>query len=254
MECSTWALLQAVMPCVQPAPLSELTQPNPTHSIQNTHFFSSARKTEPPPQLSARALLSSNPYTPTSVLAQATMASSRTLSELVVVREWLHDTAPPPPRPDASTGYWRFTKHRVTQGLRMGNAGRAAENVVREMDPDAVVREAQIGRSLAGDDAVRETFHVYGPVDSNKSSTFRIFHPHRATIRLCRTRYLRMSALGTSRTPSSCVVMHTNRGARRAYAAPFSSHGPQFVSLFVLLRGSHHLRLTRCVYISSSTA
>jgi hypothetical protein len=86
------------------------------------------------------------------------MAASRTLSELVVVREWLHDTAPPPPRPDASTGYWRFTKHRVTQGRWTGNTGRTAENVVREMDPDAVVREAEIGRSLAGDDAVRGGF------------------------------------------------------------------------------------------------
>ena len=70
-------------------------------------------------------------------------ASSRTLSELVVVREWLHETAPPPPRPDASTGYWRFTKHRVTQGRWTGNTGRAVENVMREMDPDAVVREAE---------------------------------------------------------------------------------------------------------------
>jgi len=118
-------------------------------------FFSSARKTEPPLQPSARALPSANSYTPTSVLAQATMAASRTLSELVVVREWLHNTAPPPPRPDASTGYWRFTKNRVMQGRWTGNAGRAAENVVREMDPDAVVREAKVGRSLAGDDAVR---------------------------------------------------------------------------------------------------
>ncbi|KAN0138564.1 Nuclear pore protein 84/107 [Lactarius tabidus] len=126
MECSTWALLQAVMP---------------------------ARKTEPPPQPSARTLLAANPYTPTSALAQATMAASRTLSELVVVREWLHDTAPPPPHPDASTGYWRFTKHRVTQGLWTGNTGRAADSVVREMDPDSVVREAEAGRSLAADDA-----------------------------------------------------------------------------------------------------
>ncbi|KAH9976532.1 nuclear pore protein 84/107 [Russula compacta] len=126
MECSTWALLQAVMP---------------------------ARKTEPPLQPSARTLLATNPYTPTSALAQATMAASRALSELVVVREWLHDTAPPPPRPDVSTGYWRFTKHRVTQGRWTGNTGRAAENVVREMDADAVVREAEIGHSLAGDDA-----------------------------------------------------------------------------------------------------
>ncbi|KAH9043875.1 nuclear pore protein 84/107 [Lactarius pseudohatsudake] len=126
MECSTWALLQDVMP---------------------------ARKTEPPPQPSARALLATNPYTPTSTLAQATLAASRALSELVVVREWLHDTAPPPPHPDASTGYWRFTKYRVTQGLWTGNTGRAADSVVREMDPDSVVREAEIGRGLAADDA-----------------------------------------------------------------------------------------------------
>ncbi|KAH9953420.1 hypothetical protein BC827DRAFT_1248726 [Russula dissimulans] len=50
MECSTWALLQAIMP---------------------------ARKTKPPLQPSAHALLSANPYTPTSVLAQATMAGHR---------------------------------------------------------------------------------------------------------------------------------------------------------------------------------
>ncbi|KAH9953410.1 hypothetical protein BC827DRAFT_1248654, partial [Russula dissimulans] len=128
MECSTWALLQAIMP---------------------------TRKTKPPLQPSACALLSANPYTPTSVLAQATMAASRTLLELVGVREWLHATAPPPPFPDASTGYWHFTKNRVMQGRRTGNAGRAAENVVRKMDPDAVVREAEVGHSLVGDDAVR---------------------------------------------------------------------------------------------------
>ena len=100
------------------------------------------------------------------------MAASRTLSELVVVREWLHDTAPPPPRPDASTGYWRFTKHRVTQGRWTGNTGRAAENVVREMDPDAVVREAEAGRSLAGDDAVRDFFAM---LRASADSILRVF-------------------------------------------------------------------------------
>ena len=47
------------------------------------------------------------------------------------------------------------------QGRWTGNTGRAAENVVQEMDPDAVVREAEIGRSLAGDDAVRSGFASY---------------------------------------------------------------------------------------------
>lgn len=100
------------------------------------------------------------------------MAASRTLSELVVVREWLHDTAPPAPRPDASTGYWRFTKHRVTQGRWTGNTGRAAENVVREMDPDSVVREAENGRSLAGDDAVCGFCYVNGIGRLNFESFF----------------------------------------------------------------------------------
>jgi nuclear pore complex protein Nup107 len=41
---------------------------------------------------------------------------SHILSELVVVHEWLYDAAPPPPWLDASTGYWRFEKHRVDAG------------------------------------------------------------------------------------------------------------------------------------------
>jgi hypothetical protein len=141
------------------------------------------------------------------------MAASRMLSELVVVREWLHDTAPPPPRPDVSMGYWRFTKHRVTQGRWTGNTGRAAENVVREMDPDAVVREAEIGRSLAGDDAVRDAFSRH-PWAWDGSSFF--FIVIRATTRRCRTRCLRMCALGTSKTRSNSAVMRINHGVRRA--------------------------------------
>ena len=219
MECSTWALLQAVMPCVQPFSLL----PHPTNS---TFLLSSARKTEPPVQPSARALLSANPYTPTSALAQATMAASRTLSELVVVREWLHDTAPPAPRPDASTGYWRFTKHRVTQGRWTGNTGRAAENVVRQMDPDSVVREAEIGRSLAGDDAVRGFCYVKGIGRLN----FKRFFFFRAMTRRCRTRCLHSCALEILRMQSNFVVMRTNRGALRASVDLSSSPGQQFVS------------------------
>ncbi|TFY81397.1 hypothetical protein EWM64_g2615 [Hericium alpestre] len=124
MECNTWGLLQALMP---------------------------ARKTEPEPQPTAHALLSENPYTPTATLAQAVMNASRTLTELVVVREWLHETAPQPPHPEATTGYWKFTKHRVLQALRTG--GHGADGLVQEMDPDAPTRE---GRSLAADDTSYE--------------------------------------------------------------------------------------------------
>jgi nuclear pore complex protein Nup107 len=77
------------------------------------------------------------------------MNASPLLSELVVVREWLHETAPQPRHPEATTGYWKFTKYSVMQALRTGS-GR--DGLVREMDPDAINREE--GRTLAADDAV----------------------------------------------------------------------------------------------------
>ncbi|THH14665.1 hypothetical protein EW146_g5692 [Bondarzewia mesenterica] len=125
MESNTWGLLQALMP---------------------------SRKTRPEPLPTARSLISENPYTPTSALAYATMAESRTLTELIVVREWLHETAPQPPQPEATTGYWKFTKHRVMQVLRTGSRG--WDGLVKEMDPDSVGREE--GKALAADDASYE--------------------------------------------------------------------------------------------------
>lgn len=77
------------------------------------------------------------------------MNPSPLLSELVVVREWLHETAPPPQHTEVTTGYWKFTRHSVMQALRTGS-GR--DGLVKEMDPDAVNREE--GRTLAADDAV----------------------------------------------------------------------------------------------------
>ena len=176
------------------------------------------------------------------------MAASRTLSELVVVREWLHETAPPPPRPDASTGYWRFTKHRVTQGRWTGNTGRAAENVVREMDPDAVVREAEIGHSLAGDDAVRSGFAT-----CPWSHLPPFLLSFRATTRRFPTRCLRMCARGTSMTRSNFAVMRINRGAQRASVVLFSSHGPQFVRFLCFASYSPQLKPLRCTF-SDDTA
>lgn len=79
------------------------------------------------------------------------MHASPLLSELVVVREWLQDAAPPPHHPEATTGYWKFTKHGVMQALRMGGGG-TRDGLVKEMDPDAVNRGD--GRMLAADDTV----------------------------------------------------------------------------------------------------
>ncbi|KAJ3503194.1 hypothetical protein NLJ89_g8543 [Agrocybe chaxingu] len=122
LESNTWGLLQAVMP---------------------------ARKTDPPQTRSPRELLLENPYTPTSTLAQAIMDASPLLAELVVVREWLHETAPTPVPPEANTGYWKFTKHTIMQGLRTGHGQR--DGLVSEIDPDAVNRGD--GAGLAADDA-----------------------------------------------------------------------------------------------------
>ncbi|KAJ8474879.1 hypothetical protein ONZ45_g15800 [Pleurotus djamor] len=125
LEENTWALLQAIMP---------------------------VRKLEPIAQPTARELLSQNPYTPPSSLAQAIMDSSLLLKELVVVREWLHDTAPPPSPSDATTGYWKFTKHSLLQAIR--TAGGSRDGLVKEMDPDVVNKGD--GRALASDDANSE--------------------------------------------------------------------------------------------------
>ncbi|KAF8836112.1 nuclear pore protein 84/107 [Paxillus ammoniavirescens] len=122
MEANTWGLLQALMP---------------------------ARKTEPEPYPHPRTVLAQNPFTPTLTLAQAIMHASPLLTELVIVREWLHETASPPQHPEATTGYWKFTKHNVMQALRTGTGPR--NGLVTEFDPDAVNRGD--GRSLAADDA-----------------------------------------------------------------------------------------------------
>ncbi|KAG8215686.1 nuclear pore complex protein [Butyriboletus roseoflavus] len=125
LEANTWGLLQALMP---------------------------ARKTEPEHHLNPRTILAQNPFTPTLTLAQMIMHASPLLTELVIVREWLHETASSPQHPEATTGYWKFTKHSVMQTLRTGQGTR--EGLVTEFDPDAVNRGA--GKSLAADDAAFE--------------------------------------------------------------------------------------------------
>ena len=126
-----------------------LNTPNTARVLTILFVYPRLRKTAPSLYPRAVSLLAENPYTPPSVLAQAVMHASRLLHELVVVREWLHETAPEPPHLDATTGYWRFTKNQTMQALRTGkNAGFLAE-----MDPDAVGRIE--GSSLAADDAVR---------------------------------------------------------------------------------------------------
>ncbi|KAH8091774.1 nuclear pore protein 84/107 [Cristinia sonorae] len=123
MESDTWGLLQAVMPL---------------------------RKMAPPTFPSPQFLIATNPYTPTATLAQAIMHASPLLTELVVVREWLHEIALLDPGPGPATGYWKFTKYQIAQNARLGKGKQRDAGVVSEMDPDATSRE---GGVLAADDA-----------------------------------------------------------------------------------------------------
>ncbi|PFH53633.1 hypothetical protein AMATHDRAFT_79092 [Amanita thiersii Skay4041] len=120
LEHNTWLLLQVLM---------------------------AARKTATPPPNFVP-----NPYTPTSTLAQAILRSSQLLTELVIVREWLHETAPQPAIPEATTGYLNFTKHAVMQDRRLNRN----PTTVDHLDPDAPNRPNDSPAQLASDDASYE--------------------------------------------------------------------------------------------------
>ncbi|KAH8111554.1 107-domain-containing protein [Phellopilus nigrolimitatus] len=124
LESDTWDLLQTLM---------------------------SARKTESTLPPTAKALLRQNPYTPTATLAQSILLHSPLLSELVVVREWLHDTAPEPHTPETAASYWKFTRLRLLQAQRTGNK-KEVDTLVSELDPDAGNRNDG-GKVLSADDA-----------------------------------------------------------------------------------------------------
>jgi hypothetical protein len=57
--------------------------------------------------------------------------------------------------------YWYLMKCCIAQGLWTSNIRGAAENVVCQMDLDAVIQEAEIGRSLIADDVVCIYLYFY---------------------------------------------------------------------------------------------
>ncbi|KZS95164.1 hypothetical protein SISNIDRAFT_484035 [Sistotremastrum niveocremeum HHB9708] len=109
----------------------------------------------PTPTPSPREVLRDNPYTPASRLVHFINKQSRTTEELLIVREWLHSSAPPPPQPESANGYWSFTKQRVLHAKRTGNP-KFAESLISELDPDALAR-AEPGHGLAPEDDAFET-------------------------------------------------------------------------------------------------
>ena len=186
LELNTWMLLQALM---------------------------AARKTAVP-----QSTFCPNPYTPTSTLAQAILRASPLLTELVIVREWLHDTATQPPIPEATTGYWSFTKHMLVQNQRMPTAPTAG--VVDALDPDATTKSG--GGHLASSDAVR------CPHTSRLSLT----HTDRATTGAFFSHYMRIYAPDGSKKPSNYRDAPANRGEQLAYAACSCLDGTLSVGLF----------------------
>jgi len=83
---------------------------------------------------------------------QAILRVSPLLTELVIVREWLHDTAAQLSIPEATMGYWSFTKHMLVQSRRMSTM--PAAEIVDALDLDATSKR---GSHLASDDAVSAT-------------------------------------------------------------------------------------------------
>jgi hypothetical protein len=99
-----------------------------------------------------RALLCQNSYATPMSLASHIIHHSPVLSELIITREWLQDTAPPPQIKTAAT-YWNFTKLSLMHARRSGVASTQA-NLVKELDPDVVNTES--GAVLVAEDAVSD--------------------------------------------------------------------------------------------------
>lgn len=155
------------------------------------------------------------------------MNASPLLSELIVIREWLQEAAPPPQHPEATTGYWKFTKHSVMQSLRTGNGQR--DGLVKELDPDAVNREE--GKSLAADDAVSAVLLANG---SNSDIGWLFF---RIMKRLLCKRCMHTCEREDLKKQLSSAERHTNHGGLLVFVAPSSSNGERYVSAVSLHGG-----------------
>ncbi|KAF8573972.1 hypothetical protein K439DRAFT_890278 [Ramaria rubella] len=109
-----------------------------------------ARKTALPHLPTARAALQENPYVTPSTLANYLIHHSPVLTELIITREWLQDTAPDPQIIESATAYWSFTRLSLLHAQRSG----ASTTLVKALDPDAPNREP--GGVLAAEDAAYE--------------------------------------------------------------------------------------------------
>ena len=172
----------------------------------------------PPSYPTPQFLIATNPYTPTATLAQAIMQASPLLTELVVVREWLHETARFDPGPGSSTGYWKFTKYQLLQNARMGKGKQRDSGIVSEMDPDAPTREGVV---LAADDAVScSAFSPFSVYSRGCRHMTKPLYKHCILVFVPDDWMKRESYVGE----------HINRGELQAYVDHCCFNGKPFVS------------------------
>ncbi|KAM6489057.1 hypothetical protein JOM56_015469 [Amanita muscaria] len=135
---------QVRTPAAPPMPASTTqTPPNGPYTEALPSAASKARKTPHP---------GTTPTPIPSILAQAILRPPPPLTEVAAVREWLHDVAPQPSVPEATTGYLNFKKHAVMQEKQLGR--KTNNSVPGYLDPDAMDRPASAQVQLASGGAV----------------------------------------------------------------------------------------------------
>lgn len=91
-------------------------------------------------------------YTPPLSVIQQAIAQNGSLSELSIVRDWLHTTAYPSLQPaEVRRGYLPYTKNQLKQALRTNPDSLNNDKLVRELDPDAPNRTTSQGKRRAID-------------------------------------------------------------------------------------------------------
>lgn len=116
-----------------------------------SYYVYRARKTFVSSLPTALTVLRENPYATPSCLANHLVHHSPVLTELIITREWLQDTAPSPQIVESAAAYWNFTRLGLMHAQRAGAASTPA-NLVKELDPDVVTRDP--GGVLAAEDTV----------------------------------------------------------------------------------------------------
>ena len=128
LEQDTWSLLQSLFTerTSSPSSSSSSSSSSPASSSSSSSYYSS----------------------PLSIVQNAIFSSSA-LSELSIVRDWLHSTAYASLHPaEIRKGYLTYTKNKLKQAIRTGdtNSESASNNLVDFLDPDATNRPDSAGK------------------------------------------------------------------------------------------------------------